>query len=84
MDGIERLATYIYWLVKKNPTVATSLFEAKNTLVQKDFIFKTVEHITDDEFATMVISSWIKAFKDTDQVIQESEVYETGLDIGLM
>ena len=64
-DGIERLASYIHWLVRKNPTLATSLFEAKNALVQGDFIFETVEHITDDEFAKMAISPGIKVLLRT-------------------
>ena len=58
-DGLDRLASYIHWLVRKNPTLATSLFEAKATLVQGDFIFDTVEHITDDEFTKMAISPGI-------------------------
>ena len=60
MDGIERLASYVHWLVKKNSTLATSLFETKNTLVQGDFTFQTIEHVTDDEFTKMAISPGIK------------------------
>ncbi len=64
-DGLERLASYIHWLVRKNPTLATSLFEAKAALVQGDFIFDTVEHVTDDEFTKMAISPGIKVLLRT-------------------
>ena len=78
MDGVERLATYIHWLVRKNPTLATSLFEAKNTLVQKDFIFETIEYVTNDQFAMMAISSGIKVLLRT-QIKQFKKVEAKGL-----
>ena len=65
MDGIERLASYVHCLVRKNPTLATSLFEAKNALVQGDFVFQTIEHVTDDEFTKMAISPGIKVLLRT-------------------
>src|SRR5205814_9014049 len=27
VDGVERLASYVHWLVRKNPTLVMSLFE---------------------------------------------------------
>src|SRR5438046_1182659 len=65
VDSIERLASYIHWLVRKNPTLATSLFEAKNALFQGDFIFETVEYIINDEFSKMEISPGIKVLLRT-------------------
>ena len=65
VDAVERLASYVHWLVRKNPTLTTSLFEAKNALVQGDFIFQTIEHVTDDEFTKMAISPGIKVLLRT-------------------
>ena len=65
VDGVERLASYVHWLVRKNPTLATSLFEAKNALVQGDFVFQTIEHVTDDEFTKMAITPGIKVLLRT-------------------
>ena len=59
-DGVERLSSYIHWLVRKNPTLATSLFEAKNVLIRSDFVLETVQHIMKDEFTDMAISSGIQ------------------------
>lgn len=64
-DGVEKLVTYITWLVKRNATLATSLFEAKKALIQGDFIFETIEHVTDDEFIKMGISIGIKVLLKT-------------------
>ena|SRR5947207_7818263 len=60
LDGVERLIFYIHWLVRKNSTLAASLFEAKNALIKGDIVFETIEHVTDDEFTKMTISSGIK------------------------
>jgi hypothetical protein len=59
-DGVEKLTKYIAWLAQKNPTLAASLFEAKNALIEREFIFETVEHVTDDEFTQMGISRGIR------------------------
>jgi hypothetical protein len=64
-DGVEKLATYVAWLVKRNATLATSLFEAKDALISGDFIFETIEHVTDEEFIKMGISAGIKALLKT-------------------
>jgi hypothetical protein len=55
-DGVEKLVRYIVWLAQKNPTLATTLFEAKKTLIERDFSFETMEHVTDVEFLQMGIS----------------------------
>lgn len=64
-SGVEKLARYIVWLAKKYPTLATSLFEAEKALIGHDFIFETVEHITDDEFLRMGVTGWITALLRT-------------------
>jgi len=64
-DGVEKLTRYIVWLAQKNPTLATSLFKAKKALIEHDFTFETVEHVTDDEFLQMSISGGIKVLLKT-------------------
>ena len=64
-DGVEKLVKYIAWLATRNATLATSLFEAKKALIEGDFIFETVEHVTDSEFAQMGISAGIKVLLRT-------------------
>jgi hypothetical protein len=64
-DSVEKLARYIVWLAQKNPTLATSLFEAKKTLIERDFSFETMEHVTDVEFLQMGISGGIKVLLST-------------------
>jgi hypothetical protein len=65
LDGVEKLTKYIAWLAQKNPTLAASLFEAKNALIEREFIFETVEHVTDDEFTQMGISRGIRVLLGT-------------------
>jgi hypothetical protein len=64
-DGVEKLVRYIGWLAQKNPTLATTLFEAKETLIERNFSFDTMEHITDDEFLKMGIFEGIKVLLST-------------------
>jgi len=64
-DGVEKLARYIVWLAQKNPTLATPLFKAKKALIQHDFSFETLEHVTDDEFLQIGISGGIKVLLKT-------------------
>jgi hypothetical protein len=64
-DGVEKLAKYIAWLAQKNPTLATSLFEAKKALIECEFIFEMIEHVTHDEFLQMGISGGIKVLLNT-------------------
>ena len=64
-DGVEKLARYIVWLAQKHPTLATSLFEAKDALIQHEFVFETVEHVTDAEFLQMGVSGGIKVLLKT-------------------
>jgi len=64
-DGVEKLARYIVWLAQKHPTLATPLLEAKDALIQHDFVFETVEHIADEVFLQMGISGGIKVLLKT-------------------
>jgi hypothetical protein len=41
------------------------LFEAKETLIERNFSFDTMEHITDDEFLKMGIFEGIKVLLST-------------------
>ena len=45
--------------------LATTLFEAKETLIERNFSFDTMEHITDDEFLKMGIFEGIKVLLST-------------------
>ena len=65
LDGVERLGTYVHWLVRKNPTLAAALYEAKNALIDAQFIFDTVMFVTDAEFENMGISPGIKVLLKT-------------------
>jgi hypothetical protein len=64
-DGVEKLVMYVIWLVKRNATLAISLFEAKEALISGDFIFETIEFVTDEEFIKMGISAGIKILLKT-------------------
>ena len=64
-DDVEKLARYIVWLAQKNPTLATSLFEAKKTLIEREYSFETMEHVTDDQFHQMGIYGGIKVLLKT-------------------
>ena len=70
-DPVERMINYINWLARISPTQASMLIEAKEILVSKGYIFRTLPQIFDEKFAKMEIEDGvvpslrteIKAFK---------------------